>query len=61
MVRLTLPPGFVSVNIERSTVQLAYGGMSRAEYFIEGTQPTQQAVHEVGTTITDGGETHELF
>jgi penicillin-binding protein 1A len=25
------------------------------EYFIEGTQPTQQAVHEVGTTMTDGG------
>ncbi|WP_370317972.1 hypothetical protein, partial [Citrobacter sp. TBCS-14] len=25
------------------------------------TQPTQQAVHEVGTTIIDNGETHELF
>ncbi len=37
-------------------------GNSRAEYFIEGTQPTQQAVREVGTTLTDGGgETHELF
>ncbi|WP_246759854.1 hypothetical protein, partial [Salmonella enterica] len=23
--------------------------------------PTQQAVHEVGTTIIDNGETHELF
>jgi penicillin-binding protein 1A len=51
---LTPPPG-ITVNIDRSTGQLASGGNSRAEYFIEGTQPTQQAVHEVGTTITDGG------
>lgn len=59
---LTPPPGIITVNIDRSTGQLASGGNSRAEYFIEGTQPTQQAVHEVGTTITDGGgETHELF
>ena len=58
---LTPPPGIITVNIDRSTGQLANGGNSRAEYFIEGTQPTQQAVHEVGTTITDGGETHELF
>lgn len=33
----------------------------REEYFIEGTQPTQQAVHEVGTTIIDNGEAQELF
>lgn len=52
---LTPPPGIITVNIDRSTGQLASGGNSRAEYFIEGTQPTQQAVHEVGTTITDGG------
>ncbi|WP_165785390.1 peptidoglycan glycosyltransferase/peptidoglycan DD-transpeptidase MrcA [Raoultella sp. T31] len=59
---LTPPPGVVTVNIDRSTGQLASGGNSRAEYFIDGTQPTHQAVHEVGTTITDGGgETHELF
>lgn len=58
---LTPPPGIVTVNIDRSTGQLANGGNSRAEYFIEGTQPTQQAVHEVGTTIIDNGETHELF
>ncbi len=59
---LTPPPGIVTVNIDRSTGQLANGGNSRAEYFIEGTQPTQQAVREVGTTLTDGGgETHELF
>ncbi|CCJ86529.1 Multimodular transpeptidase-transglycosylase [Cronobacter dublinensis 582] len=58
---LTPPPGVVTVNIDRSTGQLANGGNSRAEYFIEGTQPTQQAVHEVGTTIIDNGETHELF
>jgi len=58
---LTPPPGIVTVNIDRSSGQLANGGNSRAEYFIEGTQPTQQAVHEVGTTIIDNGETHELF
>ncbi|ASE82810.1 carboxypeptidase/penicillin-binding protein 1A [Citrobacter koseri] len=58
---LTPPPGIVTINIDRSTGQLANGGNSRAEYFIEGTQPTQQAVHEVGTTIIDNGETHELF
>jgi len=58
---LTPPPGVITVNIDRSTGQLANGGNSRAEYFIEGTQPTQRAVHEVGTTIIDNGETHELF
>ncbi len=51
----------MTVNIDRSTGQLSNGGSSRQEYFIEGTQPTQQAVHEVGTTIIDNGETHELF
>lgn len=58
---LTPPPGVVTVNIDRSTGQLASGGSSRQEYFIEGTQPTQQAVHEVGTTLIDNGESHELF
>ncbi|MBU4682809.1 peptidoglycan glycosyltransferase/peptidoglycan DD-transpeptidase MrcA [Cedecea davisae] len=58
---LTPPPGIITVNIDRSTGQLANGGNSREEYFIEGTQPTQQAVHEVGTTIIDNGEEHELF
>ena len=58
---LTPPPGIITVNIDRSTGQLANGGNSREEYFIEGTQPTQQAVHEVGTTLIDNGETHELF
>jgi penicillin-binding protein 1A len=58
---LTPPPGVVTVNIDRGTGQLASGGSSRQEYFIEGTQPTQQAVHEVGTEIIDNGETHELF
>ena len=58
---LTPPPGIVTVNIDRSTGQLANGGNSRAEFFIEGTQPTQQAVHEMGTVIIDGGEAHELF
>ncbi|SNY71904.1 peptidoglycan glycosyltransferase/peptidoglycan DD-transpeptidase MrcA [Enterobacter sp. CC120223-11] len=58
---LTPPPGVVTVNIDRGTGQLANGGNSREEFFIEGTQPTQQAVHEVGTTLMDNGETHELF
>lgn len=58
---LTPPPGIVTVNIDRSNGQLANGGNSREEYFIEGTQPTQQAVHEVGTAIIDNGEAHELF
>jgi len=58
---LTPPPGIITVNIDRSTGQLANGGNSRQEFFIEGTQPTQQAVHEVGTTLIDNGETHELF
>lgn len=58
---LTPPPGVVTVNIDRGTGQLANGGNSREEYFIDGTQPTQQAVHEVGTTLIDNGETHELF
>ena len=58
---LTPPPGIVTINIDRSTGQLANGGNSRPEYFIEGTQPTTQAVHEVGTTIIDNGESHELF
>jgi len=58
---LTPPAGVVTVNIDRYTGQLANGGNSRAEYFIEGTQPTQQSVREVGTTLIDNGETHELF
>ncbi len=58
---LTPPPGIVTVNIDRSSGQLANGGNSREEYFIEGTQPTHQVVHEVGTTLIDNGETHELF
>ena len=58
---LTPPQGIVTVNIDRSTGQLANGSNSRPEYFIDGTQPTTQAVHEVGTTIIDNGESHELF
>jgi len=58
---LTPPPGIVTINIDRSTGQLSNGGNSRDEYFIEGTQPTQKAVHEAGTTIMDNGEAKELF
>ena len=59
---LTPPPGIVTVTIDRSTGKLANGGgNTRQEYFIEGTQPTEYTVHDVGTTLMDNGETHELF
>ncbi|QHM73506.1 peptidoglycan glycosyltransferase/peptidoglycan DD-transpeptidase MrcA [Mixta intestinalis] len=59
---LTPPPGIVTVTIDRSTGKLANGGgNTRQEYFIEGTQPTEYSVHDVGTTLMDNGETHELF
>jgi Membrane carboxypeptidase/penicillin-binding protein len=58
---LTPPPGIVTINIDRSTGQLSSGGNSRAEYFIEGTQPTHQSIREVGTEIIDNGESQELF
>lgn len=59
---LTPPPGVVTATIDRSTGKLANGGgNTRQEYFIEGTQPTEYSVHDVGTTLMDNGETHELF
>lgn len=58
---LTPPPGIVTVNIDRDSGQLSGGGNSREEYFINGTQPTRQAVRETGTTLIDNGEVHELF
>jgi penicillin-binding protein 1A len=59
---LTPPPGIVTVTIDRSTGKLANGGgNTRQEYFIDGTQPTEYSVHDVGTTLMDNGETHELF
>ena len=59
---LTPPPGIVTVTIDRSTGKLANGGgNTRQEYFINGTQPTEYSVHDVGTTIMDNGESHELF
>lgn len=59
---LTPPPGVITVKIDRSTGQLAGGGNSQDEYFIEGTQPTHQAIREVGTTIMNNdGEAQELF
>lgn len=58
---LTPPPGVISVKIDSQTGQLANGGSSRDEYFIEGTQPTHQAVREVGTEVINNGEAHELF
>lgn len=59
---LTPPEGVVTVNIDRSTGKLANGGgNTRAEYFINGTQPTEYSVHDVGTTLMDNGESHELF
>lgn len=59
---LTPPDGIVTVTIDRSTGKLANGGgNTRQEYFINGTQPTEYSVHDVGTTIMDNGESHELF
>ncbi|MCU5771862.1 peptidoglycan glycosyltransferase/peptidoglycan DD-transpeptidase MrcA [Erwiniaceae bacterium BAC15a-03b] len=59
---LTAPAGVVTVNIDRSTGKLANGGgNSRPEFFIDGTQPTEYSVHDVGTTMMDNGESKELF
>ncbi|WP_455846366.1 peptidoglycan glycosyltransferase/peptidoglycan DD-transpeptidase MrcA [Pantoea agglomerans] len=58
---LTPPDGVVTVSIDRGTGKLANGGNSRQEYFINGTQPTEYSVHDVGTTIMDNGQSHELF
>lgn len=56
------PAGIVSVTIDRVTGKLPNGGgNTRKEYFIEGTQPTEYAVPDVGTTVTENGESHELF
>ncbi|RLM25144.1 carboxypeptidase/penicillin-binding protein 1A [Brenneria alni] len=59
---LTPPPGIISVAIDRSSGKLSSGGgNSRSEFFIEGTQPTEYEVHEVGTTLMDNGQSEELF
>lgn len=59
---LTPPDGVVTVTIDRATGKLAKGGgNTRQEYFINGTQPTEYSVHDVGTTLMDNGQSHELF
>jgi penicillin-binding protein 1A len=59
---LSPPPGIVSVKIDKRSGKLADGSAdSRMEYFIDGTQPTEHAVHDVGTTIMDNGQSKELF
>lgn len=59
---LTPPEGVVTVTIDRATGKRANGGgNTRQEYFIDGTQPVEYSVHDVGTTIMDNGESHELF
>ncbi|WP_224554609.1 peptidoglycan glycosyltransferase/peptidoglycan DD-transpeptidase MrcA [Pectobacterium versatile] len=59
---LTPPSGVVSVVIDRSSGKLSNGGgNSRSEYFIDGTQPKEYEVHEVGTTLMDNGQSEELF
>ncbi|MEQ9924679.1 peptidoglycan glycosyltransferase/peptidoglycan DD-transpeptidase MrcA [Pectobacterium brasiliense] len=59
---LAPPPGIVSVVIDRSSGKLSNGGgNSRSEYFIDGTQPKEYEVHEVGTTLMDNGQSEELF
>ncbi|MGG4609876.1 peptidoglycan glycosyltransferase/peptidoglycan DD-transpeptidase MrcA [Providencia sp. Me31A] len=59
-VKMMKPPkGIISVSIDSQTGKL---GSSRKEYFIEGTEPKEHAVQEVGTTIsTEGGASQELF
>ncbi len=53
------PKGVISVSIDSRTGKL---GSSRREYFIEGTEPKEHAIQEVGTTIsTESGSTQELF
>lgn len=53
------PKGVISVSIDSRTGKL---GSSRREYFIEGTEPKEYSVQEVGTTIsTEGGASQELF
>ncbi|WP_406703667.1 peptidoglycan glycosyltransferase/peptidoglycan DD-transpeptidase MrcA [Sodalis sp.] len=56
------PPGIVTVTIDKSSGKLSDGGgNSRPEYFIDGTQPKERVVHEVGTTLMDNGQQQELF
>ncbi|HEM8293055.1 MULTISPECIES: peptidoglycan glycosyltransferase/peptidoglycan DD-transpeptidase MrcA [Providencia] len=59
-VKMMKPPkGVISVSIDSRTGKL---GSSRREYFIEGTEPKEYSVQEVGTTIsTEGGLSQELF
>jgi len=61
--KITPPQGIVTISIDKSSGKLSDGGgNSREEYFIDGTQPKDKVVHEVGTTLMDnGGESHELF
>ncbi len=60
--KIAPPPGIVTVSIDKSSGKLSDGGgNSRDEYFIDGTQPKDKVVHEVGTTLMDNGESHELF
>ncbi|WP_213993270.1 peptidoglycan glycosyltransferase/peptidoglycan DD-transpeptidase MrcA [Sodalis sp. dw_96] len=60
--KITPPQGIVTVSIDKSSGKLSDGGgNSREEYFIDGTQPKDKVVHEVGTTLMDNGESHELF
>ncbi|MGL5008195.1 MAG: peptidoglycan glycosyltransferase/peptidoglycan DD-transpeptidase MrcA [Plesiomonas sp.] len=58
-----IPEGILSIPIDMKTGKLADGsGRSRVEYFIPGTQPTEQPTREVGTTVIDNsGTKEELF
>ena len=62
-VKVMQPPkGVISVSIDTRTGKLSSGGPSRNEYFIEGTEPKERAVQEVGTIIsTESGASQELF
>lgn len=61
--KVTPPPlGIISVIIDKQTGKLSgAGGSSRPEYFIDGTQPTERAFREAGTTLLDDGQPQELF
>lgn len=59
---LTPPPGITTVTIDRTTGKLSKGGAnSRQEYFITGTEPKEYSLTDTTPTISDHGESEDLF
>lgn len=59
---LVPPEGVVSVSIDRSTGKLARGHTNACqEYFIQGTQPHEYSVPNIGTVFEENGHRQELF